>query len=86
MGNSCSQNSIVEKNNDNDKYIPGNNKIRIWPEMQFKNAYIASSILSEKGYNVITTEDMKFPIYPIDYNRIVIYCENGIVKKIPRIG
>ena len=86
MGNSCIQHTIIEKNNIDDKYIFNKKTIHIWPELQHQNIYFVSSILSKKGYSVKIIEHNDFNCKHIQYNRIMLTVENGIVKNIPRNG
>lgn len=87
MGNTCTQNTIIEKTNVEDVYLPNNNKIYYWPEFQFKNEKVVTIILQNKGYNVIRIENSVFiNSTPKQYNRVILYCEDGIVKKIPTNG
>ena len=86
MGNTCIQNTIIEKSNIDDIYSINNKVIRRWPELQFKNVFIVASILQEKKYNVITTQNENYPKYPFQYDRIILYYVDGVVKNIPTIG
>lgn len=87
MGNSCTKgNTIIEKSNDNDKYNPNIVKNHIWPEFQFKNEKVITTILQEKGYFIKRVPDSYFKSSPINYNRVILYCEDGIVKRIPKNG
>lgn len=87
MGNSCTkENTIIEKSNNNDKYDPNIKKIHLWPEFQFKNEKVVTTILQEKGYFVIRKDNSYFKSTPIDYNRVILYCEDGIVKRVPNNG
>jgi len=87
MGNSCIQNTIIEKSNNTDKYDPNLKKNYIWPEFQFKNEKVITTILHDKGYFVIRTNNYDYlKSMPTQYNRVILYCEDGIVKKIPHNG
>jgi hypothetical protein len=86
MGNSCVQNTIIEKNNINDRYVVNKKNIHIWPELQNQNIQLVLPILFRKGYDVYITEHSDFNCKQIRYNRIVLYIENGLVKNIPRNG
>jgi len=86
MGNSCTKHTIIEKSNLEDMYLPHKKAIHIWPEFQFQNVTFVAFVLREKGYLVITTEHIIYPTNPIQYNRVILYCENGIVKKVPHNG
>jgi aromatic ring-opening dioxygenase LigB subunit len=86
MGNSCIKNTTIEKSNINDIYSINNKVIHRWPELQFKNIYIVATILQEKKYNVITTQDINYPKYPFQYDRVILYYVDGVVKNIPAVG
>jgi hypothetical protein len=87
MGNSCTKNTIIEKSNENDRYVYNKNKIYYWPEFQFKNDKVVTTILQDKGYYVIRVDNSKFiNSSTAQYNRVILYCENNIVKKIPSNG
>lgn len=86
MGNSCNINTIIEKNNINDRYVFNKKNIHIWPELQNQNIHLVKSILSNKGYDVLITTQSNYNCRGIYYNRIVLYIENGLVKNIPRNG
>ena len=87
MGNTCIKNTIIEKTNENDRYLHNKNKIHYWPEFQFKNEKFVTTILQDKGYYAIRIENSKFYNSTTkQYNRVILYCENGIVKKIPSNG
>jgi hypothetical protein len=86
MGNSCIQNTIIEKSNNNDKYDPKLKKTHFWPEFQFKNEKVITTILQSKGYLVVRTDNYYFKTTPIQYNRVILYCQDGIVKRMPHNG
>ena len=86
MGNSCIQNTIIEKNNIDDKYVLNKKTIHIWPELQNQNIHLVTSILSKKGYNVKIIKHNDCTCKHTQYNRILLNVENGIVKNIPTNG
>ena len=86
MGNTCTKNTIIEQSNIHDIYSINNKVIHRWPELQFKNVFIVATILQEKKYNVITTQNENYPKYPFQYNRIILYYADGVVKNIPMVG
>lgn len=87
MGNSCTkENTIIEKSNYNDKYDSNIKKYHMWPELQFKNEKFVTTILQEKGYFINRVPISYFKSTPIEYNRVILYCENGIVTRIPKNG
>ena len=48
---------------------------------------IKNNVNHNKGYNVIRIENSVFiNSTPKQYNRVILYCEDGIVKKIPTNG
>ncbi len=86
MGNSCTKNTIVEKNNIDDMYSPNKKIIHKWPELQSKSLSLAIHTLSQKGYKVETTKNSNFSNRSTYYNRVILYTEKGLVLNIPTVG
>jgi len=84
MGNSCVQNTIIEKNNLDDKYVSNKKTVHIWPELQYQNVHYVSSILSKKGYRVLIVNNIDTNRF--QYNRVLLSIQNGLVQNIPMNG